>query len=193
MNVALPILLLTFGGLTFWLLTESSIKWYLKVACISAFCLFTVIFWTTLHTFLGWPALKSDMPEKVLIHWVIIKEPNKQTFSKGNIYVLLESIQYDKKPFFGYKSSSLEPRLFGLPYSRDLHEKMEKEVMGKLQRGQLVAGTFTKKAGGKGSDKGSGKGNEGQEGLKGGKGSESQKQDFEFHELLPSQIHSKPQ
>lgn len=191
MNVALPILLLTFGGLTFWLLTESSIRWYLKVACISAFCLFTVIFWTTLHTFLGWPALKSDMPEKVLIHWVIIKEPNKQTLSKGNIYVLLESIQDDKKPFFGYKSLSLEPRLFGLPYSRDLHEKMEKEVMGQLQKGQLVAGTFSKKAGQGG--KGSGKGDKGEGALKGGKGSESQKQDFEFHQLLPSQIHSKPQ
>lgn len=191
MNVALPILLLTFGGLTFWLLTESSIKWYLKVACISAFCLFTIIFWTTLHTFLGWPALKSDMPEKVLIHWVIIKEPNKQTSSKGNIYILLESMQNDKKPFFGYKSLSLEPRLFGLPYSRDLHEKMEKEVMGRLREGQLVAGTFSKKAGQGG--KGSGKGDEGEGALKGGKGSESQKQDFEFHRLLPSQIHSKPQ
>ena len=72
MNIALPILLLVFGGLTFWVLTESSLKWYLKAACISPICLFTIVFWSSIHSFLGWPALEDDIPEKVLIHWVII-------------------------------------------------------------------------------------------------------------------------
>ena len=44
MNIALPVLLLIFGGLTFWLLNESSLKWYFKTVCISVFCIFTVIF-----------------------------------------------------------------------------------------------------------------------------------------------------
>ena len=100
MNIALPILLLVFGGLTFWVLTESSLKWYLKAACISTFCLFTIVFWSSIHSFLGWPALEDDIPEKVLIHWVIIKEPNKFTKSKGRIYVLLESAGESESNFF---------------------------------------------------------------------------------------------
>ena len=77
MNIALPILLLVFGALTLWILNESALKWYIKTACISVFCAFTIIFWTTIHTFLGWPANEEDMPNKIMIHWVIVKEPNK--------------------------------------------------------------------------------------------------------------------
>jgi hypothetical protein len=91
MNIALPILLLVFGALSFWVLNESSLKWYFKTACISVFCIFTIIFWSSIHSFLGWPALEGDMPKKVLIHWVIIKEPNKFTKYDGRIYVLLDS------------------------------------------------------------------------------------------------------
>ena len=99
MNIALPLLLLVFGGLSFWLLTESRLKWYLKTACIATFCLFTVIFWSSIYSFLGWPADENDMPEKVLIHWTIIKEPNKFTKYDGAIYVLVESIDKDDTNF----------------------------------------------------------------------------------------------
>jgi hypothetical protein len=183
MNIALPILLLVFGGLSFWVLNESSLKWYVKTACISVFCIFTIIFWTSIHTFLGWPALESKMPEKVLIHWVIIKEPNKLTKSNGRIYVLLESVSEPDSNllarFFGYRKEKIEPRLYGLKYSRGLHEKLEKGTMGKLKDGQPVMGRFTRQ------------GEKRVEGKKGG-GSESQEQDWVFHELPPSEIHSKP-
>jgi len=183
MNVALPILLLVFGGLTLWLLTESTIRWYFKASCIVAFCTFTVIFWTTIYTFLGWPAHEDDVPEIVLIHWVIIKEPDKLSGSEGSIYFLLESAGGKKKSFFGYSSSGSEPRLFGLPYSRELHEQIAKQMMGKLRRGQPVMGKLKKGEGGIGT-KGKRKGGE-------GGGSESQGQNWEFHELLPSEMHRK--
>ena len=188
MNIALPILLLVFGGLTLWVLTESSLKWYLKTACISIFCIFTIIFWTTIHTFLGWPANEEDMPKKILIHWVIIKEPNKLTKSDGAIHILLESIEEIKankiSKFFGYKNKN-KPRLYGLKYSRELHEQLEKGVMPKLKMGQPVAGKLTK--GGGMAKVGEGKTN------KNGDGSESQEQEWHFHELRPSDIHSKPE
>ena len=189
MNIALPVLLLVFGGLTFWVLNESSLKWYFKTASISAFCVFTIIFWTSIHTFLGWPALEGDMPEKVLVHWVVVKEPNKATESKGAIYVLLESAEEDESnflaKFFGYSRSGNEPRLYGLDYDRELHERLAKGVMPKLRRGQPVLGKLTKKQP-RGNQKGK---NDSQ---KDGDGSESQKQKWEFHELLPSEIHNKP-
>jgi hypothetical protein len=191
MNVALPILLLVFGGLTFWVLNESSLKWYLKTACISVFCLFTVIFWTSIGSFLGWPALSNDMPEKGLIHWVVIKEPNKITKSVGGIYILMENAGEPESNFlarfFGYSREQNEPRLYGLNYDRKLHEELEKKVMGKLRTGQPVLGKLTKLKGAKGK-----KGDSNKESKQEGEGSESQEQEWEFHELLPSEIHEKP-
>ncbi len=192
MNVALPILLLVFGGLTFWVLNESALKWYLKTACISVFCLFTVIFWSSIASFLGWPALSNDMPEKGLIHWVVIKEPNKITKSEGGIYILMENAGEPESNFlarfFGYSREENEPRLYGLSYDRELHEQLEKKVMGKLRGGQPVLGKLTKLEGAKGKKGGDGK----KESKQKGDGSESQKQKWEFHELLPSEIHEKP-
>jgi len=190
MNIALPILLLVFGGLTFWVLNESTLKWYVKTVCISVFCIFTVIFWLSIHTFLGWPALESNMPEKMAVHWIIIKEPNKATGFKGKIYVLSESMDEAGSNFlsnfFGYGKKSIEPRLYGLKYDRGLHEQLEKGAMSKLRAGRPVAGKFIKRTG-------SSKGKLGVQGSnKKGEGSESQEQRWEFHELLPSEIHRKP-
>ena len=190
MNIALPILLLVFGGLTFWILNESKLKWYLKTACITTFCLFTIIFWTSIHTFLGWPADEEDVPNKILIHWVIVKEPNKFEEFDGGIFILLETMEKPKANrvarFFGYGKNKMEPRLFGLKYSRELHEQLEK-VKGRLKQGQPVAGKLTKEG-----KNGSGKKGQGKQGEKKGGGSESQEQDWQFHELRPSDIHQKP-
>ena len=188
MNIALPILLLVFGGLTFWLLAESTLKWYFKTACIATFCIFTIVFWSSIHSFLGWPAVESDMPEKVLIHWAIIKEPNKFTKFDGAIYMLVEAVEEVERnfmaKFFGYKKDNLEPRLFQLKYNRDLHEDLERNIIPKLKAGQPVYGKLLKgkptRARGKNLNE------------REGDGSESQEQEWHFHELLPSEVHSKP-
>ena len=189
MNTTLPILLLIFGGLSFWILVESKLKWYLKVFCISLFCLFTVVFWNATDSFLGWPANKYDMPEKTLLHWVVIKEPNKLTGDKGGIYVLGESVYKEDRGvvnMFNYKIKGIKPRLFEFPYSRKLHEQLEKGVMAKLKKGQPVQGKFKENS--KSSGRKGDKGKNGED----GDGSESQEQDWEFHELSPSEIHRKP-
>jgi hypothetical protein len=131
------------------------------------------------------------VPEKVLIHWVIIKEPNKFTKSKGRIYVLLESVGEPESNlfarFFGYRKEKIEPRLYGLEYSRGLHEQLQKGIMPRLKSGQPVVGRLAKGKGlprlGFSVGKSSGKGD----------GSESQNQEWHFHELLPSEIHRKPE
>lgn len=189
MNIAFPILLLVFGSLTFWLLTESKLKWYFKVASITTFCAFTILFWGTIHSYLGWPANEEDVPDKALVHWVVIKEPSKFTDYKGGIYFLIESVEESDNfilRFFGYRKDDVEPRLFGLPYSRELHEQIEKELIPQLKTGRPVMGTLKKKGEGK-----SKKGNSKTEGKK-GDGSESQKQDWEFHKLRPSDFLEKP-
>ena len=193
MNIALPILLLALGGLTFWILVESDVKWYIKTACISTFCSFTVLFWSSIGSFLGWPAHEDSIPEKVLMHWVIIKEPNKFTKFNGAIYVLIESVEETETSpalkFFGYKKKIVEPRLYELAYSRELHEHLQKNIMPKLKSGRPVFGRLTKEK--KGSKMGFGPGKNPNKGK--GDGSESQEQEWHFHELLPSEIHRKPE
>ena len=51
-----------------------------------------MVFWNATDSFLGWPANKYDMPEKSIIHWVVIKEPDKLNGNEGGIYVLAESV-----------------------------------------------------------------------------------------------------
>ena len=194
MNIALPVLLLTLGGLTLWVLTESTVKWYVKTACITIVCLFTVVFWTTIHTFLGWPANEEDVPEKMVIHWVIVKEPNKFTGYEGAIYFLSESKKEEENNvllrFFGYGKDRTEPRLYEVKYNRKLHEQIEKQMKPKLRKGQVVMGKLVKGEG-ENEKKGIGEG-EAASKNKGG-GSESQEQDWEFHELRPSDFQKKPE
>tara|TARA_R100000808_G_C2152529_1_gene162021 strand:+ start:4774 stop:5346 length:573 start_codon:yes stop_codon:yes gene_type:complete len=188
MNITLPILLLVFGGLTFWILNESKLKWYIRTALIASFCSFTILFYTLIHTFLGWAADQDDIPEKIAIHWVIIKEPNKILEFEGKIYVLIESAEDNSSPvlkFFGYKQDGIEPRLHEMDYTRELHEQLQK-LQDRLSRGQPVLGTLQPKEGNKG------KKGDGEEGNEEGDGSESQKTQWEFHELRPSDFLNKP-
>lgn len=192
MNIALAVLLLSLGSLALWLLSESSLKWYVKTFFITIFCSFTIVFWAATHSYLGWPANSDDMPEKVVIHWVVIKEPNKLKDYDGNIYFLIEAAEQKRHNIiirnFGYKKDRVEPRLFELPYSRKLHEQAE-QIKKKLQSGQSVMGSLTEKEGEKG--KGGKKGGKDQKTKKGG-GSESQEQEWQFHELRPSDFQEKP-
>jgi hypothetical protein len=189
MNISLPILLLVFGGLTFWILNESKLQWYIRTALIASFCSFTILFYTSIHTFLGWAAAQRALPEKILIHWVIVKEPNKFTEFDGKIFILIESAEQESRfmyKFFGYNRSNIEPRLHEMDYTRKLHEQLQK-IQDKLKKGQPVLGSF--KPGEKGK-----KGKKGiaEKGKNKGDGSESQAQEWQFHELRPSDFLRKP-
>ena len=189
MNITLPILLLVFGGLTFWILNESKLKWYIRTALIASFCSFTILFYTLIHTFLGWGADQKDMPDKVAIHWVIIKEPNKLLEFDGSIHMLIESAEQNNNSllrFFGYNQNGIEPRLYELKYNRKLHEQLD-GIKDKLQKGQPVLGSLKEKGKGKGRPGDSNKAPNQK-----GDGSESQEIDLEFHELRPSDFLNKP-
>ena len=188
MNITFSLLLLTLGGLTLWLLIESKIRWYLKLVCISLFCLMSVVHWSSLSTFLGHPAHAEDIAERVRIHWVVINEPAKLIDDPGAIYVLVESPTVPQnwiKKVFGYKVTHIAPRLFGLPYNRELHEELAKNVIPALKNGQPVYGSLSKE-----NSKGNAK--EGAKTNKKGGGSESQKQEWVFHLLRPSDFLAKP-
>lgn len=202
MTIALPLLLLFIGVVSFWLLVASKVSWIWKILVMTAYCLFTVVFFNSISSFLGWGA--TDMPEKVSIHGVVIKEPNPIQRSKGSIFLTVESFHniYEKKALsmFGYNCEKYEPRLYRLPYSRKLHEQLEKEVIPRLKEGQVVDGLFKKKGKGESDGNGEGDGSEGKgkkgsagKGNKNGNegGSESQEQEYHFYNLPPSEIQRK--
>jgi hypothetical protein len=90
------------------------------------------------------------------------------------------------RKIFGYSKDGIEPRLYQLEYNRTLHENLQNNIVPKLKAGQPVYGKLSKEK------------RESKLGRASGKtpskshGSESQEQEWHFHELLPSEIHQKP-
>lgn len=170
---------------------------------------------------MGWSANDHAVPKVVTIRHVVIKEPNQALGLEGSIHLLIEHppTRYDAwwLQLFAYKTSKSEPRLFRLPYSRPLHESLQKDVIPKLMRGQVVTGELSKDGvggkgkGGKGKGgkgKGDGEGDDGDgegdgtgKGRKGGKGKggkgglgyggESLETEYQFHVLPPGAFQRK--
>jgi hypothetical protein len=199
MSISLSILLLCLFSLSFWVLSSSTIKWQIKVSLVVGFSLFTIAFYQSTISFLGWGAPPRALPEILSIRSVVIKEPNKFTKEDGGIWFLIEqpTVNYNESSLkvFGYNVKDSEPRLFVLPYSRKLHEQLstgeERSVISRTQRGQIVRGTLVK-----GFSEGQGKAGKGFPGQKGskdgkGQGSESQEQEWKFYDLKPSYFQEK--
>ena len=193
MSVIIPLLLLCFFTLSFWLLAESRVNKVLKGLVISTFCLFTVVMFITYPTFMGWGSKPSSMPEVITIDKVTIMEPS----IKG------ETIEYHEPilGWFGHNVVHSQPRMFAFPYSKSLDEALtnvgERSVMSRTQRGTRVRGRLSKmgKQGkGKGGEKGNGKGkgsNKGKCSNSNGGCSHSQEQEWKFYDLNPSYFQRK--
>jgi len=171
----------------------------IKIGLVVGFSFFTVVFYQSTISFLGWGAPPRVMPEILSIRSVVVKEPNLLGKEQGGIWFLIEqpTVKYNEASLkiFAYNVKESEPRLFTLPYSRKLHEQLakgeERSVIARTQRGQVVRGTLTKGfAEGQGK---AGKGFPGQKGSKDGKGSgsESQEQEWMFYDLKPSYFQEK--
>jgi len=199
MFIALSITLILLCALGFWILKESTVPLTLKVFVISMFFLFCALFSSIWESAMGWAAKDKYVPKVVAIRHVVIKEPNEQLKFDGSIYLLLESIptKYDSliMNVFAYKTDRSEPRLFRLPYSRPLHEELQKNVMPSNAKGQIVRGELKSKGKGKGKGQGKngeqGNGKNGMEGKNGkldGKnnGSDSLEKEYMFYVLPPS-------
>jgi hypothetical protein len=223
MFIAISLLLLSLFALSFWILKESKVKLIVKLILITTFFTFCTLLGFSLQSFMGWSANDSMIPKVVAIRHVVIKEPNKQLGLEGSIHILIEHppTRYDAwwLQLFAYKTSKSEPRLFRLPYSRELHETMQNDVIPKNMRGQIVMGELTKGKGGKagfgkggkgkgrgGKGKGRGNGNGEGEGDedgdgngqrrekgdgKGGYGGESLENEYMFHVLPPGYFQHK--
>lgn len=141
---------------------------------ITTFFLFCTLLGLSLSSFMGWSANDNNIPKIVSIRHVVIKEPNKLLGLEGAIHLLIEHppTKYDAwwLQLFAYKTSKSEPRLFRLPYNRELHKVLQESVIPQLMRGQIVTGELVKGEGKGGGQFGFGKGGKGGKGKGKGKG-----------------------
>lgn len=204
MFTTLAILLLCLFILGFWLVKESQVPTWLKVCTISLFFLFCVVLAVNFESSMGWAANGNKLDGIITIRYAMVKEPNPQTGSSGNIYLVLDIQSSDSDKvllnMFGHKTEGVEPRLYKLAYSRKLHEALQKNVIPLLQKGQAVKGRF-KRGGTPGNGDGDFEGESGDgHGQKGGKGKGGKKgkgsdsiepNDPMFYALPPSYFQQK--
>lgn len=189
MTIALSILLLLLFVMGFWIVKSTTVPTPFKVGSIVLFFLFCVVMATTMESSLGWATSNTkNIPETLTIRHVVIKEPNPRADFRGSIYLLLDIPIEDRNDAFltkllGTKPEQIEPRLFRVPYSRQLHETMQRDVIPKLQKGQVVRGKLAKvsREGNQNPQ-----GEEGTNAMQRPGGSESLQTDYQFYELPPS-------
>lgn len=143
----------------------------------------------------GWPSSNS-LPEKFIVHWIIVKEPPKKTSEEGAIYVWATSLsqkqnnnkdKWWERLLLSFEPSDLtEPRSYRLPYSKELHENAN-DALGRIMKGERVGGSNN---GRKGDGEGDGEGKGDGEG-EGGGGSFSHSDDVSFHDLPPPHVPDK--
>jgi len=157
--------------LLLWIIIGARGWWLLKVPVIAATLYFGIVVWYSVDSYLGWPSTQYP-PRKFQLHWAIVDEPAKGSQETGSIYLWLSKMKHDddKKnekswekyfTWLGYEQDPRNPRVYVVPYTRPLHEQMQK-AQGMLKKGQKVIGEFAPgkggKLGGEGKGKGKGKG-----------------------------------
>lgn len=79
----------------------------------------------------GWPT-SVELPGRFLLHYAVIEEPDKETGTKGNIYIWLTDLA-DLNP-------SEQPRAYRLEYDQGTHGKVA-EAIREIQNGNLQIGS----------------------------------------------------
>lgn len=200
MSITLAFILLT--SLVLWFVIGSKGLWGLKAATIllTLYLCLSVNF--SLENLVGWPS-NQQPPKEFRVHWVVIKEPNKKTGDKGDVYVWVTDMNPKEKDdgsfFISFANENMyKPRAYRLEYSKELHEDGQK-ALEMIMGGQAVMGTNEGLQGqgedGDGQGDGQGEGGEGDGDGEGGDGegggSLSRNGGISFQPLPPSKLPSK--
>lgn len=181
MMLTLPIFLLISFGIVLWLLVWARGHWFTKATYIATVFSTIGILWLSIPSFFGWSAypMESIYNKPVTVLGVYIEEPSPN--SDGGIHLTLYSRSEDHENYilkiFGHPIEAGKPRLYRLPYSRELHKNIVEMAMPGLSKGNPVTGIITK---GQGDGQGDVQGD--------GDGSPSQSQELKFYNLQPSEI-----
>lgn len=157
-TLVIPLGFIFLSAVLLWCLIGSKGKWWVKLALIAALPSFGLAVWNSMASYLGWPT-SEDTPDKALLLWGEVREPDQKTGDPGAIYLWLQSFDekdYQTQRAFGYKADVGEPRAYKFPYSRKLHERLH-EAAEMIKAGKQVVMDKTGKGDGKEGEGDSGK------------------------------------
>ena len=192
--MTIPLVFFTLAGLILWFIIGSRGHWLLKASVISITLYLCLSVGASIPNFAGWPS-DDRLPDKFLVHWILVNEPDKKTKEDGDIYIWASTLSGPKEQAYGWWKRYLlsfaiqdpdEPRSYRTPYSTEAH-KTAGDAVGKIKAGGSVVGRNNGKGGGSGDGEG-GKGGKGANGDSGkgqgkGGGSFSRSDDISFHDL----------
>ena len=123
-----------------WFVIGSKGRWGAKTAAIFITLMFSLNIVRSLGNLSGWPA-HEKLPEKFLVHWVMVEEPNKASDEDGDIYLWVNNLEKEDKElwkFFEY-DHNIEPRAYRVSYSAEMHE-IAMSIRDRLLAGEPVIG-----------------------------------------------------
>jgi hypothetical protein len=103
-----------------WIIAGGS-AWKWRIPYIVAAPALALGLWLAKPDPAGWPT-RAHLPAHATLQWAVVDEPDPATASAGRIYLWLDV-------------GSAAPKAFSLPYSRPLHEQVQRALQ-RLQHGQ---------------------------------------------------------
>ena len=136
-NMEVTLIYVILSIVLLWFVIGAKGKWTIKMFAIFATLMFSLNIERSLENLHGWPS-SQDLPDKFMVHWVLVKEPNDSLNKDGGVYLwvndISEAAQEKRTWKFFEDSDDSEPRVYLLPYSIERHE------MAIKMKGRLLAG-----------------------------------------------------
>lgn len=133
---AVPLAFIILSILILWIITGINGKWWLKSLVILITSYFSLAVWLSLNSYMGWPC-REPLPDKYQVLWIVVNEPQKEF--DGAIYIWLRNLEHHSSHnLFEYQPHS-EPRVYFVPYTRELHEQVQKGIES-LKQGKVIVG-----------------------------------------------------
>jgi hypothetical protein len=132
-----------------WLFISSRTYLGIKILIVPVILWYGLVLYYTPGNLSGWPIEVSSidkLPDDAIITSIIIREPSKLTSDPGGIFMTIIkpssktkiAFTLNPKDAFTYTGSDL-PRLYKVPYSRELHKQiLEAQKMQKGRPGSSI-------------------------------------------------------
>lgn len=112
--------LMLLDALLLWAIIARSTRWWwLKLCAIIAVVAVNFLTVNAFNTGSGWPATSFPAQDALFLDCYVI-EPDPVS-GGGAIYLVV--VPDASKPVIGYRSHDGSPKIFAVPYSRDLHKE----------------------------------------------------------------------
>jgi hypothetical protein len=132
--LSLTIAYIFFTALLLLCLVYSRLHWLLKAGLIVFAVGFYGLSYQGWKDTQGWPA-QTQLPERFLLHYAVIEEPDQSLGHKGKIMLWLTDLETSMP--------SEAPRVYQLEYSQGTHTKVV-EAVREIQSGNLQIGEFSR-------------------------------------------------